>query len=651
MGLPDTPAENTSVRPRDTFASEAQVLDSSEHRGLCTGRSLCSPPSSEDATPALQASVRTSPLAPAVPVYDPEWHVGIRPLDPNGPPCPVTADSDGGTGSFNCEGFVIFEDEAQQSESFCPDVQGLISSPGNCVKPGRARPILREVSNLPDKVPRAINALRRDSHAEWHVGLRPPAASHWSTSIKQPCPSKCDSGWGCGELPNSSLAVVSPITPRAWQSVSGSDAGEAPPVFVYGRKKRSAVPSGDRAASDAAVGGQTAATTMAPWAELPIPGAPSVSVVSDPPAATLNAVPFTSFDYAAGAHLKQRASGETDSQCVRRAIADSFVANPIGRQLNAHVPGWPAPQVIVFEYRVLRTHIACVVVIAGSEETPYVVQVPLASTLHRVLALTPVGRDLALVRCQVDNVPIHCDAFLPHTADYVLFEVTARPVEGDIRVSQPVPPRNVPRHGSPRPTYQEEASSSANVPHPHMHLVPRPATPPIPEDPDSDVFSSSHSGYDEASRLPVFTVFDVVHHVRMIETHGPFTLKALADVALAHTPELRRPIGFRLLRTNAAGYPPPHIVIWEEPAPSSRTFPIFHHGAAKGVCTVCVPSRKSPFWPSKRVRFLPTSDTGWRAWKLASFLMELLPNHTRSWRPAQLILRSSRVIRLHKACE
>ena len=90
-------------------------------------------------------------------------------------------------------------------------------------------------------------------------------------------------------------------------------------------------------------------------------------------------------------------------------------------------------------------------------------------------------------------------------------------------------------------------------------------------------------------------MFDVVHHVRILEAHGPLTLANLAAVAVANTPELRGPFGYRLLRSPVAGYPAPHVVIWEEPAEHSRTFPIFHFGAPKGVCTVCAPTRTSAY--------------------------------------------------------
>ena len=326
----------------------------------------------------------------------------------------------------------------------------------------------------------------------------------------------------------------------------GEGAANRPAATEFGRKQRSRAARPASTMADAESSSQNnAATTPSPWPERPIPGAPSVPIAATAASDFSSTASFTSFDYAAGAYLLQRHSGSTDDQCVRQAISASYVANPIGRQLVAQVPGWPAPQVIVYEFRAMRTHIACVVVIAGFYETPFVVQVPLASTLHRVLAMTPVGGDLALVRCQVDNAPLHCDAFLPHTADFVFFEVTAKPPEEVARALQYAPPPEVPRHGLPRtPAIIDDTGTSAGS-HMPVRPIPRPATPPIPSDPDSDVFSSSHSGSDVANRLPSFTVFDVIHHVRIIETHGPFSLDHLALVALAHTPEMRGPIGFR----------------------------------------------------------------------------------------------------------
>ena len=371
-----------------------------------------------------------------------------------------------------------------------------------------------------------------------------------------------------------------------------SSEDDAPFGWELGRKKRSTAPNVDT--SQPAAQRTSGTQGVQPWAEQPVPGAPAVQVVSGSASSTTNTAPFSVFDYAAGAAVKPRPPGLTAEQCLRRAISDSYVANPIGRLLNTEVPGWPTPQALVFEYRVFRTHIACVVVIAGFFENPFVLQVPLHSTMHRVLALTPVGGDLALGRCQVDNAPIHCDAFLPEDIDYVFFEVTARPVPRGVHLVEQRPFVSVTE--LPEAALGQASSSSTDV---ALGLLPtRPATPPIPDDPwdpGSDSFSSSHSGSDWASRLPSFTVFDVVHHVRILEAHGPLTLANLAAVAVANTPELRGPFGYRLLRSPVAGYPAPHVVIWEEPAEHSRTFPIFHFGAPKGVCTVCAPTRTSAY--------------------------------------------------------
>ena len=374
---------------------------------------------------------------------------------------------------------------------------------------------------------------------------------------------------------------------------SGPSSGsESPQGWTYGRKKRAAAPSigVDQSASQSGSGAQQ----VQPWTEQPIPGAPAIPVVGGSASSTTSTSPYTSFDYAAGASVQPRPPGLTDDQCLRRAISESYVANPIGRLLRTEVPRWPSPQALVFEYRVLRTHVACVVVIAGFYDSPFVLQVPMHTTMHRVLAMTPVGGDLALVRCLVDNAPIHCDAFLPEGVDYVFFEVTARPppVLQAAILQQPY------TYGASHSDAPFGQASSSSTDAAFGFLPVRPATPPIPEDPwypESDTFSSSHSGSDWASRLPPFTVFDVVHHVRIMEAHGPLTLAHMAEIAIANTPELRGPFGYRLLRSFVAGYPAPQVVIWEEPAAHSRTFPIFHVGAPKGVCTVCVPARTSAY--------------------------------------------------------
>ena len=260
-------------------------------------------------------------------------------------------------------------------------------------------------------------------------------------------------------------------------STGTSSEDDAPLGWELGRKKRSTAPNVDT--SQPATQRTSGTQGVQPWAEQPVPGAPAVQVVSGSASSTTNTAPFSVFDYAAGAAVKPRPPGLTAEQCLRRAISDSYVANPIGRLLNTEVPGWPTPQALVFEYRVLRTHIACVVVIAGFFENPFVLQVPLHSTMHRVLALTPVGGDLALVRCLVDNAPIHCDAFLPEGIDYVFFEVTARPAPCGVRPVEQRPLVSVTE--PPEAALGQASSSSTDV---AFGLLPtRPATPPIPEDP------------------------------------------------------------------------------------------------------------------------------------------------------------------------
>ena len=282
-------------------------------------------------------------------------------------------------------------------------------------------------------------------------------------------------------------------------------------------------------------------------------------------------------------------------QCIFHAITVAHVPDPIGRLLEAPVPGWPEPQVLVSAERLWRTHRAFVHLFGGEETSPLVSQVPQGATLGRVHAL--IGRFPPL-SCWVHDQLFDCTQPLPDDVDY------ARVIEADsevfdARILGLDTPDALPREHWLQPAYGTHFRARGYVRHHgfptgiagRSFIVPHP-----PESPAASASSSSSIADDSSScsggpveALMEFTVFDTYHHARVLRVNLPASKPKLLQAIWDATPELAAPHGHRVLREALAGFPVPQFVVWTEPASGVRTIPVMHPAVNGAVCTVEVP--------------------------------------------------------------
>ena len=316
--------------------------------------------------------------------------------------------------------------------------------------------------------------------------------------------------------------------------------------------------------------------------------------------AGMSNAPYTLFDEAAGARILQRLPHWSRRQCVFHAMAAARVIDAAGRLLEHPVPGWPEPQVIVSNGRLWRSHRAVVHLVNGEETAPSVSQVPQGASIARLHGL--LGR-FAPTNCWVHDFQYDCMDPVPDDTDYI----RVHEADSDVFLAR-LPgldtPEAVPRHHFLQPAYPSHFRARGYIPHHGFpratrdvhYVVPRPPTPPVPRDGSAssssaslDDGSSSCSGHVVEHSM-TFTVFDVHHHVRVASVALPATRQDLLQAVLEATPQLRPPLGHRVLREPLAGFPLPQIVVWQEPLAAEKVIPVMHSEVPQAVCTVSMPT-------------------------------------------------------------
>ena len=274
----------------------------------------------------------------------------------------------------------------------------------------------------------------------------------------------------------------------------------------------------------------------------------------------------------------------------------------IGRMLLDHpLPGWPEPQVVDSQSGKWRTHRAIVHVFSGEETSPVVSQMPFGSTTTRLHVL--IGR-FPPVSCWVHGEPFSCSAPLAPDVDHIRVLESDTDVF-DTRLAGLDAPVDVPRNHFLQPAYRSHFLARGYIP---AHGFPRAARGQtfvvqevLTPDPSTDgTFSSSSEEHHSASEDPApevmsFTVFDVYRHVRVLTTELPASRRSLLQAVLDATPEMRAPIGHRILRDPLGGFPTPQIVVWQEPSAGERVIPVLHSEVEGAICTVAAPVDSCPY--------------------------------------------------------
>ena len=322
-------------------------------------------------------------------------------------------------------------------------------------------------------------------------------------------------------------------------------------------------------------------------------------------AAGLTGGPFTLFDEIAGPRILSRRPEWSRRQCVFHAIDVSQVPDPAGRMLNVPIPGWPEPQVLLSRAALVTTHQAIVHLLAGEESLPKVQQVPHGADTIRLHVLC--GR-FPPTACWSNDAYLHCAEPIPPDADFIravesdsIELVTSSLFPGDLPPTHPLQPLYrshfqrggyVHRHGFPK--LSEEDRIDAGIP-PMPLDVTLPDVPSGPSDPSSTLGSSSSSSGGPAPATMQFTVFDVFHHVRVLEVLLPATRLSILRVIQALTPQLGSAFSHRVVCHPLAGFPEPQFVVWDEHCNNQRVFPIMHPDVDMAVCTISVPTSTTIF--------------------------------------------------------
>ena len=311
--------------------------------------------------------------------------------------------------------------------------------------------------------------------------------------------------------------------------------------------------------------------------------------------------PFTLFDEAGGAHILQRQPHWSRRQCVIYAIGVARTPAGVGRLIDFPVPGWPEPQVVVSNPDLWRTH-RSFVLLTGAGDAPVVVQAPLGASMKRAQILT--GRFPPLACCLHDEA-FDCDEPLPPDTDYVrVHESDTIELEANFPGLDSI--ERVPREHFLQPAYRSHFLARGFV---RGHGFPTgvagrsfvaPVLPLVDQPTSSDASSSISDDSASCSGGPVehelqFTVFDVHFHVRVMVAAAPASTAAILHTVLMQMPQLRNPIGYRVLREPLAGFPSPQVVVWQGPSEGERTLPVLHSEVVGAICTVSVPTSCSAY--------------------------------------------------------
>ena len=266
----------------------------------------------------------------------------------------------------------------------------------------------------------------------------------------------------------------------------------------------------------------------------------------------------------------------TDNNCSNDAIARATVAGqtPSARVLQYPLPGLFNPQVLLsrvepnagrftlaLDLRALRLGIKALDVSVGVSARQLLSQ----GTLHE--ELVQLGRTGHTLACQYNLAWRPCDdALWPDTESLTLFET----------------------HTVSTDTVTISTQVSHNVQHP-------------PAQPDRGGSSlSRQAGPDTANTQPShtqaafrYTVFDTVHHLRILPAASSDTINDLIAKALSLTPELPTATGHILTR-GIGDLPEPQIVL-RAGSEDVVVVPIQYLAAPVAVCTIEGPSDASAF--------------------------------------------------------
>ena len=242
--------------------------------------------------------------------------------------------------------------------------------------------------------------------------------------------------------------------------------------------------------------------------------------------------------------------------------------------------------------------------IAGEESDPRVQQIPLEANVLRlhffVVGFLQRHAGVMTLSCTVPN-PFDLRLILSKLLSQIPMSCGELSLQGDRPPSHPLQPLYrshfraggyIPRHGFPQLAENERIETG--VPPMPVELTLQTVVS-GPSDPSSTLGSSSSSSGGPMPAHMKFTVFEVFHHVRVLDVLLPATRLSILRAIRAHTPELGPNFGHRVVCHPLAGFPEPQFVVWEEPCEHFRVFPVMHPDVDNAVCTIKVPESTTTF--------------------------------------------------------
>ena len=308
----------------------------------------------------------------------------------------------------------------------------------------------------------------------------------------------------------------------------------------------------------------------------PSPRVPRMDVIPIP--ATVALEPgmerYSIFGTLEGAINRPRRASWTPEECLQDALANTVRRGNYhhGRTVRFPLPGLYVPQVVISRICRFSGWITVVVDLRALRLGIKVVDVRVGLTVRQLFQpgsllhaeLTALGRGDKTYACFHNQASCPCDQRISGETEAVTL------LEHDSRGPNTFYLFSVSAPDTGGTTQAREASAAGGPGR-----------------------SGTRPADSVAGARSTFTVFDRIHHYRVLECNAMASIHELTAIALAQTPELTSAEGIRL-QHGVPGLPNPQIVLAEQAGPC-RVTPIVYSRRPLQICTVEEPQELSAF--------------------------------------------------------
>ena len=288
---------------------------------------------------------------------------------------------------------------------------------------------------------------------------------------------------------------------------------------------------------------------------------------------------FTVMGTSEGVTNKAKPPEGGDEACVQEALATAPRTGPHldGKALSRPLPGLYCPQVLLTRVAPSRGWVTIAVDLRALHLGVKIVEVPIGSTPRTSLQgqaplaveLSYMGRDNIVVSCLVDLQTPSCDERFTAATESLTLIPSAHSDASTIRVTTSVD----------HPALREGHST--------MRWGRRGREPPSGQASDDDLAGGT------VREQTAFTVFDTIHHMRVMVAPAKATFQDFLAIALSLTPELHTATGVFLAHA-AGGLPVPQLALVERPEDHCLV-PVQWRDEPARFCTVEVPQGSTAF--------------------------------------------------------